>query len=49
MSIAEIESDDSDIETIELLAKVYERMAENSKPLNADMAKVLSDNIFDLF
>lgn len=38
-----------DEELNELLSQVYNRMASESKPLDAEMAKILSDNIFDLF
>lgn len=44
-----IQDEVDDSETISLLVKTYHRMLTQSKPLDADMAKVLQDNIFDLF
>ena len=38
-----------DIELLELMETVYNRMAENSKPLDDDFARVLSEDMFDLF
>lgn len=35
--------------TNQLLVEVFEKMYKNSSPLDADMAKVLSDNVIDLF
>ena len=35
--------------TEELLSQVYNKMLTESKPLDPEFAKVLSDNIFDLF
>lgn len=43
----EISIDDTELH--DLLGKVYHKMATESKPLDADMAKILSDNILDLF
>lgn len=42
-------SDTNDVELCDLLSKVYHKMESESKPLDADMAKILSDNMFDLF
>lgn len=46
---ASLASEADDLELYDLLGKVYHRQLTESKPLDADMAKVLSDNIFDLF
>ena len=46
---ASLANEADDVELYDLLGKVYHKMATESKPLDADMSKVLSDNIFDLF
>lgn len=42
-------SNTNDVELCDLLSKVYHKMETESKPLDADMAKILSDNMLDLF
>ena len=46
---ASLASEADDAELYDLLGKVYHKMATESKPLDRDMAQILSDNIQDLF
>ena len=46
---ASLASEADDTELYDLLGKVYHKMATESKPLDRDMAQILSDNMQDLF